>query len=93
MPILPREMNFGYTIGMKTALSIPDPIFHEAERLARRRKISRSQLYSEALAEYLRRHDPHAVTETLNRVCAEVGERIDPFVDAAGRRLLSKVVW
>lgn len=83
----------GSTTGMKTAISIPDPIFHEAERLARRLKKSRSQLYAEAMAAYLRRHDADAVTEALNRVCAESGARIDPFADAAARRLLSNVEW
>lgn len=78
---------------MKTAISIPDPIFREAEKLARRLKKSRSQLYADAVSAYVRRHDADAVTESLNRVCAEAGDRIDPFVDAAGRRLLSKVEW
>jgi metal-responsive CopG/Arc/MetJ family transcriptional regulator len=36
---------------MKTAVSIPDRIFREAERHARRSKKSRSQLYAEALVE------------------------------------------
>src|SRR5436190_1081962 len=34
---------------MKTAVSIPDDVFHEAERLARRTKRSRSRLFSDAL--------------------------------------------
>jgi len=78
---------------MKTAISIPDPIFREAERLARRLKKSRSQLYAEAMADYLRRHDPDAVTEALNRVCPESGDRNDAFANAAARRLLSTVEW
>jgi predicted transcriptional regulator len=78
---------------MKTAISIPDPIFHEAERLARRLKKSRSQLYAEAMTDYLRRHDADAVTDALNRVCAESGEPADPFGAAAARRLLSNVEW
>jgi predicted transcriptional regulator len=88
-----KASGIGYTSGMKTAISIPDPIFREAERLARRLKKSRSQLYAEAMADYLRRHDADAVTEALNRVYAESGERIDPFADAAARRLLSNVEW
>jgi predicted transcriptional regulator len=78
---------------MKTAISIPDAIFREAEKLARQLKKSRSRLYADAVSAYVRRHDADAVTESLNRVCAEAGGRIDPFVDAAGRRLLSKVEW
>ena len=41
---------------MKTAVSIPDAIFERAELFARRAKRSRSQLFSDALAEYLARH-------------------------------------
>jgi metal-responsive CopG/Arc/MetJ family transcriptional regulator len=78
---------------MKTAISVPEPIFREAEKLARRLKKSRSQLYAEAMAAYLRRHDANAVTEALNHVCAEAGDRVDPFVDAATRRQLTNVEW
>lgn len=47
---------------MKTAISLPDSLFEEAERLATRRGLSRSQLYQEALIEYVQRHDPETVT-------------------------------
>lgn len=63
-----------YTDGMKTAISIPDEVFEGAERLARRTKKSRSQLFSDALKEYLARHAPDEITEAMNRACAEVGE-------------------
>jgi hypothetical protein len=64
-----------------------------SEKLARRRKKSRSQLYGEAFAKYLRRHDPEAATEAVDRVCADIGESTDPFVGAAGRRALKAVDW
>ena len=38
----------GYFLDMKTAISLPDEIFEEAERLARWLKKSRSELYREA---------------------------------------------
>ena len=41
---------------MKTAISIPDDVFQGAERLARRTKKSRSQLFSDAVREYISRH-------------------------------------
>jgi hypothetical protein len=43
---------------MKTAVSLPDVVFHAAERQARRTKKSRYQLYAEALREYLARNAP-----------------------------------
>jgi metal-responsive CopG/Arc/MetJ family transcriptional regulator len=62
---------------MKTAVSIPDPIFEAADQLARRRKISRSELYAEALAELLAVDDASRVTERLDDVFAENGSDLD----------------
>lgn len=78
---------------MKTAISIPDDVYAEAERLARRWRKSRSQLYTEAVREYLARHDPEAITDTLNRVSDLLDAPIDPAVSAAGRTLLERVEW
>lgn len=78
---------------MKTAISIPDKVFQDAERLAERLNKSRSQVYSEAVAEYVARHDPDALTEQINAVCEEVDTRPDPFVAAAARRILERTEW
>jgi len=83
----------GYTFGMKTAISIPNEVFDEAERLAKRLKKSRSQLYSEALREYLARYDSESTTERMNRVCEAAEERTDPWVEAAGRQVLERTEW
>lgn len=77
---------------MKTAVSLPDRVFGEAERLARRMKKSRSQLYRDALAEYLARHDRDAITNAMNRVVDRVGAP-DSFSAAAARRVLERVEW
>lgn len=78
---------------MKTAISIPDKVFQDAERLAERLNKSRSQIYSEAVAEYVARHDPDTLTEQINAVCEEVDTRPDPFVAAAARRILERTEW
>jgi metal-responsive CopG/Arc/MetJ family transcriptional regulator len=79
---------------MKTAVSLPDDVFLEAERHAKRTRKSRSQLYAEALAEYLARHAPEEVTEDMNAVVAQLGEPVpDSFVTAAARRTLKMVEW
>jgi antitoxin MazE6 len=77
--------------GMKTAISIPDEVFEEAERLAAKFQISRSELYSRALQEYVARHAPDRLTETMNRVIEEVGSDIDEFSRRAARRVLEQV--
>jgi Ribbon-helix-helix protein, copG family. len=53
---------------MKTAISIPDDEFHAAEKLAARLGISRSELYRNAIAEFLEKHRESGVTEKLNEV-------------------------
>ena len=80
---------------MKTAVSIPDPVFQGAETLARRLRISRSQLYARALGEYVRRHAPESVTESLDRLCAEIGEDEDlnRFNARAARHVLARGEW
>jgi metal-responsive CopG/Arc/MetJ family transcriptional regulator len=78
---------------MKTAISIPDKVYAEAERLSRRLKKSRSQVYSEAVAEYLARHDPDAVTDAMNRLCDELDTRPDPAISTAARRRLEAIEW
>ena len=78
---------------MKTAISVPDTVFREAERYARRTRKSRSRLYSEAVAEYLARHVPDAVTEAMNEVCDKLGYEGDDFAKAASRRILEHAKW
>jgi predicted transcriptional regulator len=79
---------------MKTAVSLPDDVFTSAERLAKRLKISRSQLYGRALGEYVARHAPDVVTEALDRVCANLEAREEnEFAMAASRRILEQTEW
>jgi hypothetical protein len=84
----------GYTIGMKTAVSLPDDVFRGAERHAKRVRKSRSQLYAEAISEYLARHAPDEVTDDMNGVVERLGDTgPDPFVGRATRRVLEDVEW
>ncbi len=78
---------------MKTAISLPDDVFHAAERHARRARKSRSQLYAEALSEYLSRHAPDEVTEAMNQAIDQLPEPTDAFVTAATRRILERSEW
>jgi metal-responsive CopG/Arc/MetJ family transcriptional regulator len=77
---------------MKTAISIPDEVFAEAERLARRLKKSRSELYSRALREYVARHSPDYVTETLDRIFEESPPKKN-LARAAAARTLRRSQW
>lgn len=78
---------------MKTAVSLPDDLFKDAERLARRQRKSRSRLYADAIADYVARHDPDWITEKLNEVADAVDTSVDPFVAAASYEVLKRNRW
>ena len=78
---------------MKTAVSLPDDVFRAAERHARRAGKSRSQLYAEALSEYLARHAPDEVTDAMNQVLDQLPGSTDSFVSAASLRILERSEW
>ena len=78
---------------MKTAISLPKDVFEKAERLAKKTKKSRSQLYCEAVREYVARHSPDDVTEALNRAIEPNGQPGDQFVSLASARVLERVEW
>jgi predicted transcriptional regulator len=79
---------------MKTAVSVPDDLFAQADRLAKRSRRSRSEVYSAALREYVARHAPDEVTAGLDAALVELGEAAsDPFAAAAARRTLGAAEW
>jgi len=78
---------------MKTAISLPDPIFALAEKAARKMKVSRSRLYSLALAEFLSKQEPEEVTQALDDVYATEPSRVDRILDLMQRSSLPKEEW
>lgn len=78
---------------MKVAISLPDPIFSAAEQLARELRVSRSQLYSQALSDYLDRRREPAVTERLNAVYFDQGGHIDAGLAAAQVEAIGNEAW
>lgn len=83
----------GYTLGMKTAVSLPDEVFETAERLASRLKVSRSELYARALQDYVRRHAPDAVTEAYDQICGELESQADRFTRRAAQTTFKRAEW
>lgn len=78
---------------MKVAVSIPDPVFSDAEDLARRLKFSRSKLYARALGEFIANHEPDQLTEAMNAAVDAAGQQPDDFVREAGRRIAAHSEW
>jgi metal-responsive CopG/Arc/MetJ family transcriptional regulator len=78
---------------MKVAVSIPDPVFSEAEALARRLGASRSEIYARALNAFVATHAAERVTEALNAVVDDIGDGADDFVREASRQALTRHDW
>jgi metal-responsive CopG/Arc/MetJ family transcriptional regulator len=63
---------------MKTAISLPDSVFEEAEALAQQLGLSRSELYAKALKAYLQKYNRNQILHKLNQVYAKETSEIDP---------------
>lgn len=66
---------------MKVAVSVPNPIFDAAERMAQRLRMSRSQLYSRAVEEYVKTHRGEDVRQALEAVYGSESSELDPVVE------------
>jgi metal-responsive CopG/Arc/MetJ family transcriptional regulator len=65
---------------MKTAISIPNDIFVSAESLAKRLNMSRSELYTHAIKQYIAECRHAGVKEKLDQVYASETASVDPAV-------------
>ncbi len=65
---------------MKTAVSIPDPIYNSAEKLAHRLGKSRSELYAKALQNYIEQRQDDRVTAKLNEIYESEPSQLDPVL-------------
>lgn len=83
----------GHTMFMKVAVSIPDPIFREAERISRRIRVPRSQFYARALEAYVRERSGEDVTAQLNEVYARSSAKLDPAAEALSLEILRREKW
>jgi len=78
---------------MKTAISIPDPLFQEAERLTKRLRIPRSQLYARALEAYLQRQRSKGIKEALDEVYSTESSELDPVMTQLQAMALGREDW
>lgn len=80
---------------MKTAISIPDDIFEEAERTAKKLGVSRSELYAKAVRDFVERYRCEGITQKLNEVYADddASSELDHHLLALQARSLKKEKW
>ena len=66
---------------MKAAVSVPDKLFKSGDALAKRLGVSRSRLYSNALADFIAKHRGKRITERLNAVYGSEDSRLDEVIN------------
>lgn len=80
-------------MSMKTAISIPDPLFESADDLAEEMGVSRSELYARAVEEYLAKHRSADVTAKLNEVYGDEPSGVAPELRSAQARSTNAGGW
>lgn len=80
---------------MKTAISIPDSLFHAAERFAKQLGISRSELFQRAVKAFLQDHRQDGVTDALNEIYGSDGVKagLDPFLEHLQGASIAREEW
>jgi len=78
---------------VKVAVSIPDPIFEAADKLAKKRDIPRSQIFAEALAAYLELRNSESVTALLNKIYSQHSSVVDEGLTKAQFDSISHEAW
>ena len=80
---------------MKTAISIPEEIFREAERAAKKLGVSRSELYAKAVLDFVERYRRDSLTEKLNEVYSnnESISELDPNLATMQTQSLKRDKW
>ena len=78
---------------MKTAISVPDKVFEAADRTAKKLGVSRSELYSTAVYEYIERHRVEDVTSRLNDLYASEGSELEENLGRMQGQSMKKEDW
>jgi len=80
---------------MKTAISIPDRVFRSAEQLAARLGVSRSELFTKAIAALIEKHRDDLVTTRLNEIYCSVegGSSLDRDLARLQQRSIKPEKW
>jgi len=78
---------------MTAIIDLPAALSRRVDRIARQRKQTRSEILAAAVAEYVARHDPQAVTASLNRLAAELDTRPDVATSKVALQVLRRSDW
>jgi len=77
---------------MKTAISIPDDLFREVERVAEEYDYSRSEVFAMAVREFLERLKSQKILDALNSAYSEPESAEEKDLRRAGKEYYKKKV-
>ncbi len=91
--LIDKKYYFGYTIDMKTAISVPDNLFQQIEEVSKKMGISRSRLFSMAIQEFLQHYYAENVTIKLNEVYKKGEGNIENDIDKMQALTIQEESW
>lgn len=78
---------------MKTAISIPDKLFKSADQYAKSHGVSRSNLYAQAVAQFLKTHSTEHITKQLNEVYSSEPSELNSTISSLQLSSIEKEEW
>ena len=78
---------------MKTAISLPDELFKEAERYAEKHGLSRSELIANALRDFMKSRSDEEIIAAFNEVYKDETNAVDPVLDRLQWEAAKKNPW
>jgi metal-responsive CopG/Arc/MetJ family transcriptional regulator len=78
---------------MKTAISIPDKLFRAADQYAKAHGVSRSKLYTEAVAQFLEQHPSGLITQQLDEVYSSEPAKLHDTISHMQFSSIEKEEW
>jgi len=78
---------------LKTAISIPENIFLQADETAKVLGLNRSRLYTVAIAEFLEKHREDSVKAKLDEIYGHEDSQVGPLFHKAQMMGLAKEDW
>lgn len=74
----------------KTAISVPTEVFELSERLAKKLKVSRSQIFAMGVKKLGEELDEEELIARINAVCDEVDTSLDPAIKNYQSRVIKR---
>lgn len=78
---------------MKTAISVPNDVFELSEKLAKKLKVSRSQIFAMGVKKLAEEYDEEDLIANINKVCEKVDTSVDPVLFKMAMMALPKEEW